>query len=181
MVLELKVPHGNGWKDLAPMAYTFLSYALSYLYVGIYWNNHHHMFQMTQKVNGRVMWTNLFLLFWLSLIPFTTAWFGQSHLAALPTALYGLNLLLAGFSYTLTQQAIIDYHGSDSLLATAVGSDLKGKFSLIVYLILIPISMYASWLATILYVVVALTWLVPDKRIERSLTSGAIDNSISEG
>ncbi len=171
MVLELRVPHGGGLTALRPLLPTFLSYILSFVYLGIYWNNHHHMLQATKRVNGVILWANLHLLFWLSLFPFVTAWTGQNHFAAVPTAIYGVVLLLAGIAYYLLQTAILRAEGSDSLLARAVGSDFKGKVSPICYAAAIPLAFVSPWIANGLYVAVALMWLVPDSRIERLLAS----------
>ena len=168
MVLELKVPHGAELSALRPMLPVFLSYALSFIYVGIYWNNHHHMLQATRQVNGGILWANLHLLFWLSLVPFVTAWMGENHFAPVPAALYGLVLLLAAFAYWILQRAIIAQQGPDSLLAKAVGKDLKGKLSPIFYAAAIPAAFIQQWLAGALYVMVAVMWLIPDRRIEKA-------------
>jgi len=169
MVLEMKVPHGTDCAALVPVLPVFLSYVLSFLYVGIYWNNHHHMLHTVQRVSGGVLWANLHLLFWLSLFPFTAGWLGQNHLAALPTAVYGVVLLMAGTAYKILQQTIIARHGRDSLLGRAVGTDWKGYLSLVIYLVAIPLAFVNVWVANGLYVVVALIWFVPDRRIERAL------------
>jgi uncharacterized membrane protein len=169
MVLEMKVPHGTDCAALAPVLPVFLSYVLSFIYVGIYWNNHHHMLQTVKRVSGGVLWANLHLLFWLSLFPFTAGWLGQNHLQPLPTAVYGGVLLMAGTAYIILQQTIITRHGRDSLLARAVGTDWKGYLSLVIYLTAIPLAFVSVWLANGLYVVVALIWFVPDRRIERAL------------
>jgi hypothetical protein len=169
MVLELKVPSGAGLQALKPMAPVFLSYLLSFIYVGIYWNNHHHLFQSTRRVTGGILWANLNLLFWLSLFPFATAWVGGNHLAPIPTALYGGVLLLAALAYYLLQSRIIAQQGPNSLLAAAVGRDLKGKLSLALYLVSIAAACWHPWIATTLHVTVACIWLVPDRRIERAL------------
>ncbi len=176
MVLELKVPHAieqvphlAELADLKPLVPVFLSYVLSFIYVGIYWNNHHHMFQSTKHVTGGILWANLHLLFWLSLFPFTTAWVGENHLAASPTAVYGLVLLMAAIAYYLLQRAIIAQQGPNSVLAAAIGQDRKGKLSPLCYLAAIPLAFVSPWLASGLYVFVALMWLVPDRRIERAL------------
>jgi uncharacterized membrane protein len=166
MVLELKVPHGSDFASLAPLLPVFLSYVLSFVYVGIYWNNHHHMLQAARKVSGSVLWANLHLLFWLSLFPFATAWMGENHFTALPTAAYGTVLLMAAIAYVILQQRIIAADGSDSLLARATGSDFKGKASVVGYIAGIVLSFVQPWLACALYVAVALLWLVPDRRIE---------------
>src|SRR5881392_3328568 len=169
MVLELKVPHGVELAALKPLLPIFLSYVLSFIYVGIYWNNHHHMLYATKEVSGAILWANLHLLFWLSLFPFTTGWMGQNHLAPTPTAVYGFVLLMAAIAYYLLQRAIIARQGRDSLLASAVGVDWKGKLSPALYLIAIPLTFVNSWIASGLYVFVALLWLIPDPRIEREL------------
>jgi uncharacterized membrane protein len=169
MVLELKVPKGAGLADLKPLWPVILSYLLSYIYVGIYWNNHHHMFHSTRHVTGGILWANLHLLFWLSLFPFMTAWMGQNHLAATPTAVYGFVLLMAALAYYILQRTIIAQQGPHSLLATAVGKDWKGKVSPILYLSGIPLAYVSPWISNGLYVLVALIWLVPDRRIERVL------------
>jgi uncharacterized membrane protein len=167
MVLELKVPHGSEFSSLIPVLPAFLSYVLSFVYLGIYWNNHHHMLQATERVNGAVLWANLHLLFWLSLFPIVTGWVGDSHFAPAPMALYGVDLLMAGVAYLVLQNAIIACHGNDSLLAKAVGRDAKGKLSAVFYGIAIPIAYYEVWIAGSIYVLVAMIWLIPDRRIER--------------
>lgn len=167
MVLEMKVPHGEGWDALLPLAPVFLSYVLSFLYVGIYWNNHHHMLHATRKVSGGVLWANLHLLFWLSLLPFVTGWMGENHFASLPTALYGVVLLMAGVAYWILSRAIIAAEGASSLLAKAIGRDRKGVLSVLLYAAAIPLAFVNQWVAQAIFVVVALVWLVPDRRIER--------------
>jgi uncharacterized membrane protein len=174
MVLEIKVPHGADWNALYPLIPIFLSYVLSFVFLGIYWNNHHHLLQTIQQVNGRILWANLNLLFWLSLIPFATGWMGENHFAALPVALYGTVLLLAAIAYFILTQSLIFHHGRESALATALGRDLKGKISLLLYLVAIPLSFAIPWLACALYVLVAALWLIPDLRIEKTLTSWRI-------
>jgi uncharacterized membrane protein len=171
MVLELKVPHGEGLSVLRPMLPTFLSYVLSFIYVGIYWNNHHHMFHSTRRVNGSILWANLHLLFWLSLFPFTTGWLGENHLAAIPAAVYGFVLLMAAIAYFLLQRAIIIQQGPNSLLALAVGKDWKGKLSPVLYLSAVILAFVNPWIAVGLYSLVALMWLIPDRRIERVLAN----------
>jgi uncharacterized membrane protein len=170
MVLELKPKPDTaelaGLKSLLPV---FLSYVLSFLYVGIYWNNHHHMFHSTRHVTGGILWANLHLLFWLSLFPFTTAWVGENHHAPMPTAVYGFVLLMAAVAYYILQRAIIAQQGRDSLLAAAVGKDWKGKLSPVLYLAAIPLAFVSSWISDGLFIFVALMWLVPDRRIERVL------------
>jgi len=171
MVLEMKVPHGDRVQDLAPLVPTFLSYVLSFIYVGIYWNNHHHMLQASTAVNGAVLWANLHLLFWLSLFPFTTGWMGENHFTLMPTALYGVVLLMAGIAYVLLQRAIIRAQGQDSILKKAVGRDWKGKVSLVLYIVAIAATLRSSWMAQGLYVIAALIWLIPDRRIEKRLAN----------
>ncbi|RZJ17215.1 MAG: DUF1211 domain-containing protein [Acinetobacter sp.] len=167
MVLELKVPHGDSIKDLMPLLFVFLSYVLSFIYVGIYWNNHHHMFMVVNKVNGAVLWANLHLLFWLSMIPFATAWMGENHFTPAPTALYGFVLLMNAIAYTILSMILVKHHGENSLLSRAVGSDFKGKISLACYIIAIPCAFIHTWISGALFVLVAFLWLIPDKRIER--------------
>jgi len=169
MVLELKVPHSVELAALKPVLPVLLSYVLSFIYLGIYWNNHHHLFQATEEVSGGILWANLHLLFWLSLFPFTTAWMGENHLAAIPTAIYGFVLLMAAIAYYILQQTIIAREGRDSLLAEAIGKDWKGKLSPLLYLAAIPLAFLSSWTASALYVFAALLWLIPDPRIEREL------------
>ncbi len=169
MVLEMKVPHGDELSALAPLLPVFLSYVLSFAYLGIYWNNHHHMMHCVQRVTGPILWANLHLLFWLSLFPFVTGWTGENHFAAVPTALYGLVLFMAAMAYWILQNAIIRLQGEGSLLAKAVGGDIKGKVSPLMYITAIPLAFFNTWLANGLYVLVALMWIVPDRRIERAL------------
>ncbi|MBI1327882.1 MAG: DUF1211 domain-containing protein [Alphaproteobacteria bacterium] len=170
MVLEIKVPHNESWQALLPLWPIFFSYLLSFIYLAIYWNNHHHMLQATHKVNGKILWANLHLLFWLSLIPFTTGWMGENHFAANPAALYGVVLFMAAIAYWILQKAILAEHGPESLLADALGRDIKGKISPILYALAIAASFYNQWVAIGLYILVALLWLVPDRRIEKKLT-----------
>jgi uncharacterized membrane protein len=169
MVLELKVPRGESLDALSPLIPVFLSYVLSFVYVGIYWNNHHHMLHTSHKVTGPMLWANLHLLFWLSLFPFATGWMGENHFAAAPSAAYGIVLLMAAVAYWILQQIIIASQGPDSLLKKAVGSDWKGKVSPLIYLIAIPTAFWSQWISQALYVLVAVIWLVPDRRIERVL------------
>ena len=169
MVLEMKVPHGEDLAALRPLLPVFLSYVLSFVYVGIYWNNHHHMLHATHRVSGGVLWANLHLLFWLSLFPFITGWMGENHFAPLPTAAYGLVLMMAGIAYLILARAIIAAEGRDSLLAKAIGTDRKGKASIVLYAAAIPLAFASQWIAQGIYVAVALMWLVPDRRIERAL------------
>jgi uncharacterized membrane protein len=169
-VLELRTPAGAALSALRPLLPLFLSYLLSFVFLGIYWNNHHHLFQAVSNVNGPVLWANLYLLFWLSLVPFVTRWMGDSRFAALPVALYGVVLLLAATGYFLLVRALLALHGRDSTLARAIDSDAKGKISLLFYALAIPLAFLAPWLAGMLYGVVAIIWLIPDRRIERTIT-----------
>jgi len=169
MVLELKVPHAAELSALEPVAPVFVSYLLSFIYVGIYWNNHHHLFQTTKHVSAGVLWANLHLLFWLSLFPFSMAWIGQNHIAPTPSAAYGFVLLMAAVAYYVLQRAIIALQGSNSLLASALGRDWKGKLSPVIYLTAIPLAFVSPWIANGLYAFAALLWLIPDRRIERVL------------
>ena len=169
MVLELKVPHGTDLPALGPLVPVFLSYVLSFIYVGIYWSNHHHLLQAVRHVNGRALWANLHLLFWLSLIPFVTGWMGENHFAAWPVALYGVVLLSAAVAYFVLTRVLISYHGKDSALAKALGNDFKGKMSVVFYAAAVPLSFVSPWLACGLYVLVAIMWLIPDRRIEQAL------------
>lgn len=171
MVLELKVPHGADFESLKPLIPIFISYVLSFLYLGIYWNNHHHMLHTVKKVSGGILWANLHLLFWLSLVPFVTDWMGANHFAPIPVALYGVVLLMAALAYYILQLQILKFHGQDSVLAKAVGRDIKGKMSLILYFSAIFLSFLNEWIAFGIYELVALIWLTPDKRIERVLNS----------
>ena len=166
LVLELKVPHGADASALAPLVPIFLTYVLSFVYLGIYWNNHHHMLCATDRINGKILWANLHLLFWLSLVPFTTGWMGENHFAALPTAVYGVVLLAAAIAYVVLQNAIIAEQGPGSRLAEAIGRDLKGKISPFLYAAGIGLAFVREWMADALYVITALMWLVPDRRIE---------------
>ncbi len=169
MVLELKAPHGDTLSVLAPLLPAFLSYVLSFVYIGIYWNNHHHMLHTTEHVSGGILWANLHLLFWLSLFPVSTAWMGENHFAPLPTALYGAVLLMAALAYMLLQRAIIASHGAESVLARAVGRDIKGKASPLIYLVAVFVAFVSPGIAQVLYILVALMWLIPDRRIEKAL------------
>jgi uncharacterized membrane protein len=171
MVLELRVPHGVDAAALQPLLPVFLTYVLSFVMLGIYWNNHHHMFHAVERVSGGILWANLHLLFWLSLVPFVTGWMGENHFAALPTAVYGAVLLCAAIAYTILQITITRYPGAGAKLAAAVGADLKGKLSIALYAIAIPAAFLRQWIADALYVCVVLMWLVPDQRIERKLAA----------
>jgi uncharacterized membrane protein len=170
MVLELKVPHGADLGALGPLLPVFLSYVLSFIFISIYWSNHHHLFHAVRLVDGRILWANLHLLFWLSLIPFVTGWMGENHFAAWPVALYGTVLLSAAIAYVILTRVLVSYHGRDSALAKAVGKDFKGKVSVVCYAVAIPLAFVNSWLACGLYVLVVVMWLIPDRRIERDLT-----------
>ncbi len=169
MVLEMKSPQGTGLAALKPLIPVVLSYVLSFVYLGIYWNNHHHLLHAVQRVNGSTLWANLHLLFWLSLVPFTTGWMGENHLAAWPVAVYGMVLLLAGVAYFILTKTLIALHGKNSTLATSIGSDLKGGISIVIYAVAIPLAFVQPWIACACYVVVAIMWVVPDRRIERAL------------
>ncbi len=171
MVLEMKVPHGDNLAALQPLTPVFLSYLLSFIYLGIYWNNHHHMLHACRKVTGAMLWANLHLLFWLSLVPFVTGWMGENHLAAAPTAVYGTVLLMAAIAYYVLQQTIIVSQGPHSVLQAAVGGDWKGKLSPVLYVIAIATAFWSPWVSVGIYVLVALIWLVPDRRIEHALES----------
>jgi uncharacterized membrane protein len=171
MVLELRVPHGADLAHLAPLFPVLLCYVLSFTFIGIYWNNHHHLLHAARQVSAAILWSNLHLLFWLSLIPFVTGWMGENGFAPLPVALYGVVLLMAGIAYFVLSRAIILHHGRDSTLARAVGSDFKGKLSVALYAVAIPLSFLNRWIALFIYIAVAVMWLVPDRRIERTLTA----------
>lgn len=169
MVLEMKSPVGPRLTALRPVVAVFLSYVLSFIYLGIYWNNHHHLLHATQHVNGSTLWANLHLLFWLSLVPFTTAWMGENHFTAWPVALYGTVLLLAATAYFILTRTLISLHGRGSTLARSIGSDLKGKISIVIYAVAVPLAFVQPRIACAGYVIVAIMWLVPDRRIERTL------------
>jgi uncharacterized membrane protein len=169
MVLELKIPHGADWESLRPIVPVFLTYVLSFVYLGIYWNNHHHMLYVTDQINGKILWANMHLLFWLSLIPFVTGWMGENHFAPLPTAVYGAVLLAASIAYYILQKLIIAQQGPTSKLKAAVGKDIKGKLSPIIYILAIALAFVNQWVSDGLYVLVALMWLIPDRRIESKL------------
>lgn len=169
MVLEFKVPNDTTFESVVKLSHKFLSYILSFIYVGIYWNNHHHLLQTAKNVNGKILWANLHLLFWLSLIPFTTAWIGEHHFASFPMMLYGIILMMNGIAFNILQRTIIQHHGKDSVLYKAVGKDFKGKISVILYLIAVFMTKYYPIASGCIYILVALMWLVPDKRIEQVL------------
>jgi uncharacterized membrane protein len=173
MVLELKVPHGADPASLAPLVPVFLSYVLSFVFVGIYWSNHHHLLHAVRQVNGPVLWANLHLLFWLSLTPFVTGWMGSNNFAPWPVAAYGFVLLFSAIAYYILTRVLVSYQGRDSALAKALGKDFKGKISMVFYAAAIPLSFVRSWLACALYVAVAVMWLVPDRRIERALADAS--------
>jgi uncharacterized membrane protein len=170
MVLELRIPHGADWEALRPIVPVFLTYVLSFINIGIYWNNHHHMLYATKHINGKILWANMHLLFWLSLIPFVTGWMGENHFAPLPTAVYGAVLLLAAIAYYILQNLIIAHQGSNSRLEAAVGKDIKGKLSPLIYIAAIPLAFVHQWISDGLYVLVALMWLIPDRRIESKVS-----------
>ena len=169
MVLELKIPHGADFESLRPLLPVFLTYVLSFIYLAIYWNNHHHMLHATDQINGKILWANMHLLFWLSLLPFTTGWMGENHFAPLPTATYGAVLLAAAIAYFVLQQTIIAQQGPDSKLRAAIGKDIKGKISPLIYLAAIPLAFVHQGISETLYVFAALIWLIPDRRIESKL------------
>jgi uncharacterized membrane protein len=169
LVLELKVPHGTDFDALRPLLPTFLTYVLSFVYLAIYWNNHHHMLHATARINGKILWANMHLLFWLSLVPFVTGWMGENHFAPLPTAAYGVVLLMAAIAYTILQTAIVRHNGASSRLQEAVGADLKGKLSVVAYVAAIPLAFVHQAISHALYAIVALMWLAPDPRIESKL------------
>jgi uncharacterized membrane protein len=171
MVLNLNVPHGAGWQALAGLAPIFLSYVLSFVYVAIYWNNHHHLMHTVARVNGPILWANNHLLFWVSLVPFTTGWMAENHFAPLPTALYGVSLLMPGIAWWVLQAAIIRTHGKASLLAKALGNDIKGKISPPLYVVAIGLAFVSPWISLGIYAVVAAIWLIPDRRIEHALAA----------
>jgi uncharacterized membrane protein len=177
MVLELKVPHRADVAALTPLVPVFLSYVLSFVYLGIYWNNHHHMLHTCKHVTGPILWGNLHLLFWLSLVPFTTGWMGENGFSPAPTALYGVVLLMAAIAYWILQQSIIASQGKDSILRKAIGSDWKGKMSILLYATAIPAAFWFQWLSISIYVVVALIWLIPDKRIEAVFSASRPDST----
>lgn len=169
MVLELKVPHGSDFTSLKPLLPVIISYILSFIYIGIYWNNHHHMMQAVEFINGGILWANLHLLFWLSLIPFVTAWMGENHFSTVPVVLYGFILVMNAIAYSILSVALIKLHGKDSALGLAVGKGTKGKISIAIYLTAILLSLINPWIGFALYVVVAVIWFIPDRRIEKKL------------
>lgn len=169
MVLELKVPHSENLQDLKPLIPVIISYVLSFIYIGIYWNNHHHMMQIVKKVNGSILWLNMHLLFWLSLIPFATAWMGENHFSKWPVILYGFILLMAAIAYYFLAHSLISFHGKESTLAAAIGKDKKGVISVIMYITGIILAFINSWFGFLIYVLVAFMWFIPDKRIEKKL------------
>ncbi len=169
MVLEMKVPHGDNMETLSPLIPVLMSYVLSFIYLGIYWNNHHHMMHACERATGSMLWANLHLLFWLSLVPFTTGWMGENHFATLPVAAYGVVLLMAAFAYWILQQRIIASQGKGSVLKLAIGNDWKGKLSPVLYVVAIILAFLSSWISMAIYILVALMWVVPDRRIERVL------------
>ena len=173
MVLELHIPQGADLAALKPLAPVFLGYVLSFVFIGIYWNNHHHMLQAVRRISGGALWANLHLLFWLSLLPVVTGWMGANDFTPLPTALYGVILLMSAIAYTILSRALIAADGKDSLLLKAVGADRKGRVSLALYLVAIPVAFWKCWISQAVYVVVALMWLIPDRRIERLFASRA--------
>ena len=170
MVLEMKVPHGTDWTALRSLLPVFLTYVLSFVFIGIYWNNHHHMLHAAERINGKVLWPNLHLLFWLSLVPFVTGWMGENHFAPLPTAIYGVVLLMAGAAFTILMRTLVAQQPPGSRLTRAVGDDAKGRLSLALYAAAIPLAFVNEWISDAIYVVVALIWLVPDRRIESMFT-----------
>ena len=169
MVLEVRAPEGADWQALSTLTPVFLTYVLSFVMLAIYWNNHHHLMHVTQRVGGGVLWANMHLLFWLSLVPFVTGWMGENHFAALPTAVYGVPLLMAAIAYWILVQAIVAHEGPDSKLRSALGSDVKGKLSIAIYAVALPLAFMNQWISDALYVTVALMWLVPDRRIEKTV------------
>lgn len=169
MVLELRIPHGDSIEELKRLFPKFISYVISFVYVAIYWNNHHHLIHTIKRVNGPIMWTNTHLLFWLSLIPFVTAWAGENNFSILPVAIYGVVLFMAAVAYFILTKTIISTHGSDTVLGTAIGKDLKGKISVVLYAIAVPMAFLEPFISVGIYILVALIWLIPDKRIEKSV------------
>lgn len=173
MVLELKVPHGADLESLRPLIPVFLSYVMSFVLLGVYWNNHHHLFQAVRHVDGRILWANLHLLFWLSLIPFVTGWMGENHFDSWPVALYGVVLLFAGFAYLILTRTLVARHGAEAPLTQALGRDFKGKVSVLAYVVAIPLALVRPWLAGTIYVLITILWLIPDRRFEKILLDRA--------
>ena len=173
MVLEIKVPHGSNLGALKSLIPVFLSYVLSFIYIGIYWNNHHHLFQAVKQVSGSILWANLHLLFWLSLIPFVTGWMGENHFSETPMALYGVVLLMAAIAFTILQKLVLSEHGTDSLLSKALRKNVKEKLSTVLYVLAIPLAFVNPWISAAIFIIVALIWIVPDKRIENALTKSS--------
>ncbi len=173
MVLELKIPHGDDWEALRPVLPVLATYVLSFAFLGIYWNNHHHMLHAAERVNGPILWANHHLLFWLSLVPFVTGWMGENHYAPVPTAAYGVILVMSAVSYTLLQKAILLHHGPESKLARAVGSNGKGKLSLALYVSAVPLAFVNQWLSDAIYVAVAIIWFLPDRQLEAQHRHGS--------
>lgn len=169
MVLEMKVPHGSDIETIKPLLPIFLSYLMSFIFIGIYWNNHHHMLHAVKRVTGNILWANLHLLFWLSLVPFVTGWMGENHFTSLPVAFYGFVLLMSGIAYFILSRALIKIHGDNSTLAVALGDDMKGKISVIVYILAIPIAFIDPRISMVFYILVAILWFIPDRRIEKVL------------
>ena len=169
MVLELKIPHSAEFSALKPIFPLFLSYLISFIYIGIYWNNHHHMMHAAEKVSGKILWANLHLLFWLSMVPFVTAWMGENHFAPTTLALYGMVLLMAAIAYYILEMSLIHHHGPDSLLSKAVGKNKKGQWSVALYIIGISTSFFSQWISGAMYILVAIMWLIPDMRIEKAV------------
>ena len=169
MILEIRAPHEATFEALQPLLPIFLSYVLSFIFIGIYWNNHHHMLQASKTISGAVMWANMHLLFWLSMIPFATSWIGEQHFAAVPMSIYGFILLMCAVAYTLLQNKLIDLHGKESVLHQAVSDDKKGKISVVFYILAIPLAFISTWISGFLFIAVALIWIVPDKRIENKI------------
>lgn len=169
MVLEIKAPEDDSFESLQHLIPIFLSYVLSFIYVGIYWNNHHHMLQVVKRINGSILWSNLFLLFWLSLIPFATSWIGEHHFSAVPMSIYGFVLLMCAVAYNILQNKIIKLEGNDSILNKAVENDLKGKISTLAYVLAIPLAFVSPWISGLIYIAIALLWIIPDSRIEKQL------------
>ena len=180
MVLELKIPHGDDINSLKPLFPVFISYVLSFVYIGIYWNNHHHMMHAAQFINGKVMWANMHLLFWLSIVPFATGWMGENHFSTVPVALYGVVLFMAGVAYYILAHMLIAYHGKDSTFAIALGKDRKGIISVVVYLVAIAVSFLNSWVSLAIYGVVAAMWVIPDRRFEKKLEETSVEKKKSE-